>query len=111
MPLRRYQTPSLVRQTSSASTFPPLVNIIIGLLPWRAAMPGPLVETGSRVERVCEVETPLGEDFAAGVADGDGDGETDGDGDGSVGTGVEMGAATVGFCGTASTTGDGRLAA
>lgn len=74
-------------------------------------MPGPLVETGSSVERVCEVETPFGEALTVGVADGEGNGETDGEGDGSVGTGVETGSATVEFCGAASTTGDCRLAA
>ncbi len=29
MPLRRYQTPSLVRQTSSASILPPLVKLLL----------------------------------------------------------------------------------
>ena len=80
MPLRRYQTPSLVRQTSSASIFAPLVSMITGLPPCRFPMPGPLVETGSVVERECDVEKPVGEGFTDG--DGDGEGETAGDGEG-----------------------------
>jgi hypothetical protein len=46
MPLRRYQTPSFVRQTSSASILPPLLNVITGLAALAAADSGPLVETG-----------------------------------------------------------------
>ena len=80
MPFLRYQTPSRVRQTSSASILPPLVNRIVGLLPRLVAIPGPLVETGSTLVVVCEVATRVGEDF--GVGEGDGEGETDGDGDG-----------------------------
>ena len=47
MPFLRYQTPSRVRQTSSASILPPLVRRIVGLLPRLVPIPGPLVETGS----------------------------------------------------------------
>ena len=84
IPLRRYHTPSLVRQTSSASIFPPLVNIITGLPPWRVAIPGPLVDTGSVVERECEVAVRVDSDFgdSDGDGDGDGEGETTGDGEG-----------------------------
>jgi len=96
IPLRRYHTPSRVRQTSSASIFPPLVNMITGLPPCRCAMPGPLVETGSDVARVCAVEIAPGELFG----DGEGEGETTGDGEGIVtagcaGAGV---AAVTGAC-------------
>src|SRR5215213_21958 len=84
MPLRRYHTPSFVRQTSSASIFPPLVNIITGLPPWRVPIPGPLVETGSLVARVCAVAGCDGDDFGVGATDGDGEGETSGDGDAVV---------------------------
>ena len=84
MPLRRYHTPSFVRQTSSASIFPPLVSIITGLPPCRVPIPGPLVETGSAVERVWAVENFSGDDRGLGAIEGDGDGEgetsTDGDG-------------------------------
>ena len=92
IPLRRYHTPSLVRQTSSASIFPPLVSIITGLPPCRVPIPGPLVETGSLVARVCAVEI-VGEAFGEieGEADGDGDGEGDGEGEGATGEGVARG--------------------
>lgn len=83
MPFLRYQTPSRVRQTSSASILPPLVNSIVGLLPLFAPMPGPLVETGATLGVVCEVATRVGDGFA--VGDGDGDCETEGDGDGEGG--------------------------
>lgn len=86
MPFLRYQTPSRVRQTSSASILPPLVKRITGLPPRRVPIPGPLVETGSTLVVVCEVATRVGEDF--GVGEGDGDGETEGDGDGAGGGGV-----------------------
>src|SRR6185436_9038688 len=86
IPLRRYHTPSLVRQTSSASIFPPLVSIITGLPPWRVPIPGPLVETGSLVARVCAVEID-GEAFG----DAEGEGEGDGDGEGATGGGVATG--------------------
>ena len=92
IPLRRYHTPSLVRQTSSASIFPPLASIITGLPPCRVPIPGPLVETGSPVERVCAVEMvgeALGE--AEGEGEGDGDGIGDGDGEGSTCEGVATG--------------------
>src|SRR5215210_6219227 len=84
MPLRRYHTPSFVRQTSSASIFPPLVSSITGLPPCRVPIPGPLVETGSLVARVCAVEMPLGEAFGDGA--GDGEGDTTGDGEGRITT-------------------------
>jgi len=80
MPLRRYQTPSFVRQTSSASILPPLLNVITGLAPWRLPIPGPLVETGSEVARVCALEVVVAVVFGAG--EGDGEGETTGDGEG-----------------------------
>ena len=90
IPLRRYHTPSLVRQTSSASIFPPLASIITGLPPCRVPIPGPLVETGSPVERVCAVEI-VGEPFAEAEGEGDGEGsfeeEALGDGNGAVATG------------------------
>lgn len=86
MPFLRYQTPSRVRQASSASILPPLVKRITGLPPRRVPIPGPLVETGSTLVVVCEVATRVGEDF--GVGEGDGDGETEGDGDGAGGGGV-----------------------
>src|ERR1044072_6459228 len=86
IPLRRYHTPSLVRQTSSASIFPPLVSIITGLRPCRVAIPGHQVETGSLVARVCAVEID-GEAFGESEVEGDGDGDGSGDGDGDGGTG------------------------
>jgi hypothetical protein len=82
MPFFRYQTPSRVRQTSSASILPPLVKSMTGLLP--RLLP-PLVETGSRLVVVCEVATRVGDGFA--VGDGEGEGVTDGDGEGD-GAGV-----------------------
>ena len=95
MPLRRYHTPSFVRQTSSASIFPPLVNIITGLPPCLFPIPGPLVETGSPVARVWAVADCDGDDFEDGAieGDGDGEGETSGDGD-AVAGGVTGGGAT-----------------
>ncbi len=108
MPLRRYHTPSFVRQTSSASIFPPLVSIITGLPPCRVPIPGPLVETGSLVARVWAVAGCDGGVGFADVAidgDGDGEGETSGDGDGVAGGGA-MGSTVTGdsvaaeaFCG------------
>ena len=86
IPLRRYHTPSLVRQTSSASIFPPLASIITGLPPCRVPIPGPLVETGSLVARVCAVEID-GDAFGDAETEGDGKGEGDGDGDGAGATG------------------------
>ncbi len=88
MPFLRYQTPSRVRQTSSASILPPLVRSIVGLLPLLAPMPGPLVETGATLVVVCEVATRVGDGFAVGDGDGEGEGETEGDGDGEGGAGV-----------------------
>lgn len=80
MPFFRYQTPSRVRQTSSASIFPPLVNRMTGWPPRLVPFPGPLVETGSTLVVVWEVATRVGNGFA--VGDGDGEGEAEGDGDG-----------------------------
>jgi hypothetical protein len=79
MPLRLYHTPSLVRQTSSASIFPPLVNTITGFPPCRVPIPGPLVETGSVLARECAA---LGVALAEALGDGKGDGEADTDGEG-----------------------------
>jgi hypothetical protein len=94
IPLRRYHTPSLVRQTSSASIFPPLVSIITGLPPCRVPIPGPLVETGSPVARVCAVEIE-GEAFGNAEGEGDGEGPLEegviGEGDGATGEGVLTG--------------------
>jgi len=96
MPLRRYHTPSFVRQTSSASIFPPLVNIITGLPPCRIPIPGPLVETGSLVARVWAVADCDGDAFGDGAieGDGDGEGETSNDGDGVAGVGATGSAVT-----------------
>jgi hypothetical protein len=55
--------------------------MITGLPPCRCAMPGPLVETGSDVARVCAVETVAGELFGDG--EGEGEGETSGDAEGN----------------------------
>jgi len=84
MPFLRYQMPSRVRQTSSASILPPLVSRITGLPPRLVPMPGPLVETGSTLVVVCAVATRVGDAFGDGEGDdeGDGEGETMGDGDG-----------------------------
>ena len=95
MPLRRYHTPSFVRQTSSASIFPPLVSIITGLPPCRVPIPGPLVETGSLVARVCAVEISATAGFALGVGVGDGEATGEGDGDGAGGVAEGVGATTV----------------
>ena len=88
MPFLRYQKPSRVRQTSSASIFPPVVKTIVGLLPRRVPIPGPLVETGSMLVVVCEVATRVGEALGDDEGDGDGEGATEGDGDGAGGWGV-----------------------
>lgn len=82
MPLRRYQTPSLVRQTSSASILTPLVSTMKALPPCLAAIPGPLVEIGSVLVRECEAAVAAIEGFGDG--EGDGEGEATGDGDGAV---------------------------
>ena len=68
MPARRYQTPSRVRQTSSASILPPVVNRITGLPP--LPMPGPLVDTGAAVVRECDVAVRSAADFGVGVGEG-----------------------------------------
>ena len=71
--------------------------MITGLPPCRAPIPGPLVETGLSVERVCEVEIAFGEVFGDG--EGDGDGETGGEGEGGmVGEGVGDGSGVVDVC-------------
>ena len=77
MPLRRYHTPSFVRQTSSASIFPPLVSIITGLAPCRVPIPGPLVETGSAVDRVWAAASFSGDGRGDAAVDGDGEGDGD----------------------------------
>ena len=60
-------------------------------------MPGPLVDTGSVVERECDVANAAGEGFTDG--DGDGEGETVGDGEGVTKTGCSgVGATTFGVC-------------
>lgn len=91
--MRRYQTPSFVRQTSSASILPPLLSVITRLPPCRLPIPGPLVETGSEVARVCALEVVFAGGFA--VGEGDGEGETTGDGEGveivAVGEAVDTG--------------------
>ena len=97
MPLRRYQTPSLVRQTSSASILVPLVRMMTGLPPWCFPRPGPLVETGLVVERECDAEIPVGDGLTEG--DGEGEGETVGDGEGDMTTGsTTAGMTTLGTC-------------
>ena len=55
-------------------------------------MPGPLVETGSVVERECDVAKLAGEGFTDG--DGDGEGETAGNGEGASTTGCTGAGAT-----------------
>ena len=89
-----------MRQTSSASIFPPLVSRMTGLLPRLLPIPGPLVETGSTLVVVCEVAMRAGEAF--GLGEGDGEGDTDCDGDGEGGGGVSSAAATgmIGCCGS-----------
>lgn len=99
MPLRRYQTPSLVRHTSSASILPPLVSTITVLPPCFVPVPGPPVETTSLVAR--ELDAAFGATEGFGDGEGDGEGETLGDGDGrvvSAGSGEATGATVVGFC-------------
>ena len=67
--------------------------MITGLPPTRFPIPGPLVETGSRVERVCAVEVPVGDGLGDG--EGDGDGEAVGDGEGRMaGEGIGDGSTT-----------------
>lgn len=95
MPLRRYHTPSRVRQTSSASIFAPLVNSITGLRPSCAPIPGPLVETGFGVARVCAVEMFVWGVFGDG--DAEGVGVVVGDGEGRVVTGCNGATGTTVF--------------
>ena len=86
MPLRRYQTPSRVRQTSSASILPPSVRRMTGL-PFVPALA--LVEIGFRLDDVCAVAVRVGEGF------GDGEGEAEGDGKGVAAGASGTGAASV----------------
>jgi hypothetical protein len=78
--------------------------MITGLPPCRFAIPGPLVDTGSSVERVCEVATPETGIFGEGEGDGKGDGDGDveggaeGDGDGVCETGCSVTVGMFGFC-------------
>jgi len=90
-----------VRQTSSASIFPPLVSNITGLLPCLLPIPGPLVETGSVVARVCEVAT-VEEVF--GLGEGDDEGDATGEGEGTVSMGCEgvAGSGVTAGCGAAA---------
>lgn len=83
--------------------------MITGLPPCRFPIPGPLVETGSSVERVCAVEIPFGAVFGEGEDDGDGEGK--GEGEGSVvGEGTGDGStADVGGCVAADVVGAWRL--
>ena len=73
MPFRRYQTPSRVRQTSSASILLPLVKTITCLPPGFWPMPGPLVEIGAAVVREWDVAMRSGVCF--GMAEGAGEGD------------------------------------
>src|SRR5687768_18030717 len=91
MPFFLYQTPSRVRQTSSASILPPVVRIITGLPP---PLVLPLVETGPRFVVVCDVATRVGDGCGEGA--GDGEGETDGDVDG-VGSSGAVGVGATGM--------------
>ena len=105
MPARRYQTPSRVRQTSSASILPPVVSRIIGLPPSFLPMPGPLVETGATVVRECDVavRSIVGVGAEEGAASSAGDDETVATG-GATARGVTSGAtiATGGISATSS---------
>ena len=92
MPLRRYQTPSCVRQTSSASILAPVVNTITGLPPSFFPIPGPLVETGATVVRECDVAMLSEGSF--GVAEGAGEGDA-----------VSLGAGATTTCGGCSASG------
>jgi hypothetical protein len=63
----------------------------------RVPMPGPLVETGSLLARVCAVGITFDEVFGDG--EGDDEGVTVGEGEGSVaGEGVADGSAVVELC-------------
>ena len=95
MPFFRYQKPSRVRQTSSASIFAPLARMMTGLPPRLLPIPGPLVETGSTLVLEWEVAM-LGDDFGVGDGEGDGESEGDGDGEGKV-SGVASGVAVTGI--------------
>src|SRR5688572_16906719 len=95
MPARRYQTPSRVRHTSSASILLPLVKRMTGLPPSFLPIPGPLVETGVTVVRVCEVAVRSETGFSTGVAEGEGEAFSTGAGEtiwgsGSAATGVTV---------------------
>jgi hypothetical protein len=68
--------------------------MITGFAPVRDPIPGPLVDTGSVVERECEVEIPgCCEDFGDGEVDGDG--ETVGEGEASITDGAGTAGATL----------------
>src|SRR5688572_7538330 len=90
MPLRRYHTPSRVRQTSSASILPPLDNRITVRPPSFFPIPGPLVETGAAVARECEVAMPSRVCFGLAEGDGAGDAVSVGAGETSAGCGVSV---------------------
>lgn len=55
MPSRRYQIPSFVRQTSSASTLPPLLNRITDLPLFASPTFGALVDTEPVLVEECAV--------------------------------------------------------
>src|SRR5690349_14356993 len=84
IPSRRYQTPSRVRQTSSAYSLLPVVRRIV-VLPF-LVVPGPLVEIGVAVVVVCAVAmrsvVGLVMVDGVGVAVGVGDAVVSGEGEG-----------------------------
>lgn len=96
IPPRRYQIPSFVRHTSSASIRAPVVNKITGWPPGFFPNPAPLVDTGAAVVLECEVVTRLAGGFelteGLGEGDGDGDGVPTGAGAAIVGGGTATGA-------------------
>lgn len=73
--------------------------MMTGEPPCRFPIPGPLVETGSVVERECDVTIPVGEGFTDGDGAGDGEGEGEGDGEGKVTSGASgaVGVTVLGF--------------
>jgi len=97
IPSRRYQTPSFVRQTSSASILPPLVRRITGLPPSFLPKPGPLVETGMVDVFACAVTTRCAAGF--GGSTGAGEAEAISTGVGAI-MGVVCGGRTIGPAGT-----------
>ena len=86
MPSRRYQIPSFVRQTSSASTLPPPLNRITDLPLFASPTFGALVDTGPVLVEECAVAVFKDVDLVAStvgsgvavstitVADGEGEG-------------------------------------